>query len=96
MVFLSDRPNVTESKFFGFYEFFKGGKFRLVPSQVITYIAFDLRFDNFFVSDKYENIGHPDPMAEGKSRRCTFNIIAKDHKTGELLSPTYPGTYPKV
>eukprot|EP00090_Calanus_glacialis_P014380 TRINITY_DN23170_c0_g1_i1.p1 TRINITY_DN23170_c0_g1~~TRINITY_DN23170_c0_g1_i1.p1 ORF type:complete len:870 (-),score=100.53 TRINITY_DN23170_c0_g1_i1:1263-3872(-) len=73
MVFLSDRENVTDTRFMGYYEF--------IPD------------------DKYTKIGVPDGQVEGKSSLCTFQIHGSKfkgkNKTGELFSPTYPGTYPK-
>ncbi|KHN72567.1 Cubilin [Toxocara canis] len=43
-----------------------------------------------FISDARYNVGHQ--TAAGK---CGFIIDSKSRKRGTILSPTYPGTYPK-
>ena len=50
----------------------------------------------FFVTDKYK-FGTPlaHNIQEPRSERCTFSINSGTHKSGEIMSPTYPGTYPK-
>jgi len=73
LVFLSDRTNVTDARFMGYYE---------------------------FISDeKYTKIGVADGQSYGKDSLCTFTIYGNKYKgrnkTGEMFSPTYPGTYPK-
>ncbi len=68
-VFLSDRDNVTESRF--------AGTFRFVPD------------------DKY-HLGTPLPNLENtKSETCSFVIYSRQRKAGEIMTPTYPGIYPK-
>ncbi|XP_071744912.1 LOW QUALITY PROTEIN: cubilin [Lepeophtheirus salmonis] len=68
-VFLSDRDNVTDARFSGYYRF--------IPD------------------DKY-NIGTPIPnVISQKGETCSFLIYAKHKKRGEIMTPTYPGTYPK-
>ncbi|XP_059082755.1 cubilin-like isoform X2 [Tigriopus californicus] len=68
-VFLSDRDNITESRFSGNYLF--------IPD------------------DKY-HLGTPMPNVQNpKGETCSFIIYAKNKKMGEIMAPTYPGTYPK-
>ena len=50
--------------------------------------------------DKYTAIGVMDGHAMGKDRLCTFTIRSNKYKgrnrTGEIFSPTYPGTPQQV
>lgn len=68
-VFVTDRDNITTSRFSGTYTFIPEEKF---------------------------NFGTPVPATfNEKGEKCSFKIYAKTKKTGEILSPTYPGIYPK-
>jgi hypothetical protein len=41
-------------------------------------------------------LGTPLPNVMGtKGDTCNFVIHSKHRKTGEVMTPTYPGTYPK-
>ena len=45
--------------------------------------------------DKY-HLGTPMPNIHGpKGDSCSFVIYAKSRSMGEIMTPTYPGTYPK-
>lgn len=44
---------------------------------------------NVTFAAEYE-VGTPTPNTP-----CSFTIDAEDKRTGNILSPTYPGTYPK-
>lgn len=40
--------------------------------------------------------GTPVPnVHQPRSERCTFKINSNEIKSGEIMSATYPGTYPK-
>lgn len=53
---------------------------------ILTFHLFIERFD----------LGTPLPSAQGtKSETCNFVVHAKNKKSGEVMTPTYPGTYPK-
>ena len=46
-------------------------------------------------ADKYK-LGTPIANTpEPRSERCSFRIDSDGQKSGEIMSPTYPGTYPK-
>ena len=51
---------------------------------------------SFFFADKYK-LGTPvTNMQHPRAERCTYRITpTSDVKRGEIMSPTYPGTYPK-
>jgi len=69
-VFHSDRPNITEARFSGTFQFMPEDKYKL--GTPVT------------------NMQHP------RAERCTYRITpTSDVKRGEIMSPTYPGTYPK-
>ena len=69
IVFLTDRENVTSSRF--------SGSFSFIP-------------DDSYV------LGTPSPDPENpKGDICSFTIYSKRKKDGEIMTPTYPGTYPK-
>ena len=70
-VFHSDRPNITEARFAGTFQFIPEDKYKL-GTPITT------------------NLQHP------RAERCTYRITpTSDVKRGEIMSPTYPGTYPK-
>lgn len=68
-VFHSDRPNITEARFSGNFQFIPEDKYKLGTPIANT----------------------PEPRSE----RCSFRINSDGQKSGEIMSPTYPGTYPK-
>ena len=46
-------------------------------------------------TDKYK-FGTPiTNTPDARSERCSFTINSGGQKSGEIMSPTYPGTYPK-
>ncbi len=48
-----------------------------------------------YPSDRY-HLGTPLPNVESpKGETCSFVIYSKSRQTGEIMTPTYPGTYPK-
>jgi len=50
---------------------------------------------NFSILEKYD-LGTPLPSMQGtKSETCNYIINSKNKKSGEVMTPTYPGTYPK-
>jgi hypothetical protein len=54
-----------------------------------------LKMLSFVFSEKFA-LGTPLPSVQGtKSETCNFVIHSKHRKTGEVMTPTYPGTYPK-
>ena len=60
-------------------------------------MRFAAAIDNFCVavSDKY-HLGTPIPNPSSeKGEICSFTINASKKKEGEIMTPTYPGTYPK-
>ena len=49
----------------------------------------------YLITEKYA-LGTPLPnIAPTKDETCNFVVYSKHRKTGEIMTPTYPGTYPK-
>jgi len=51
-----------------------------------------------FIPDDKFRLGTPLPSSGSlgeKSDSCSFVIYSKSRKTGEIMTPTYPGIYPK-
>lgn len=53
-------------------------------------------FISFYPHTERYDFGTPLPSAQGtKSETCNYIIHSKNRKSGEVMTPTYPGTYPK-
>ena len=56
--------------------------------------GFELSFPSFH-ADRYA-LGTPMPnVASYKGDTCSFLIYSRSKRVGEVMTPTYPGTYPK-
>ena len=52
--------------------------------------------ESFFFSLDHYSLGTPLPnVASPKSETCSFVIYGKTKRVGEIMTPTYPGIYPK-
>lgn len=105
IVFLSDRDNVTSSRFSGTFSFIPASELdniELLPFiQYFTTLFhnnwrhFQLLFYSPLISGTYI-LGTPSPGPDNsKDNICSFTIYSKNREQGEIMTPTYPGTYPK-
>ena len=73
----------------GYYEFISDGKKVTERKKLAS-------FKPLPFSEKYTKIGVADGQSYGKDSLCTFTIYGNKYKgrnkTGEMFSPTYPGT----
>ena len=62
------------------------GNYATSGRQILFFLIFSEKFA----------LGTPLPSLQGlKAETCNFVIYSKHRKTGEIMTPTYPGTYPK-
>lgn len=87
--YYTDKNVTLPDLFTGYYNFINECKkdfHSYVDYQLPTYYVL---IDYILISAEYE-VGTPAP-----STPCTFTVDAAIKRTGNILSPTYPGAYPK-
>ena len=81
------------SGFGGSFEIWIKSKFAVKAAYYPIFKENKLKLIDF--NSRY-HLGTPMPNIHGpKGETCSFVIYANSKKFGEIMTPTYPGTYPK-